>query len=320
MKVPGVRNMAYTSQLPFEGSNSGFLTTTERGNKDVSFLMTQIIVDEHLFDTLGVSLLAGRAFDRSITADTIGDAIGNVIINELAMTRLGIASPEQAIGRQFYDFSDSGEGVTYTIVGVIPDQNYQGFHNQIKPTTFKMIPAAFSDAAVLADTRDIAATRERVEAVWADLIPDYPVQAAYLDEEFQDTYEIYQGIARILGGFAFVAMLLSLVGLFGLAAFMAATRTREIGIRKVMGATTAQITRLLIWRFSKPVMWALIIALPLAYLAAQQFLAFFADRIGGVPVIVLVAGAVTVLVSWLIVGVHAARVAQASPIGALRTN
>ena len=113
-------------------------------------------------------------------------------------------------------------------------------------------------------------------------------------------------------------MLLSLVGLFGLAAFMAATRTKEIGIRKVMGATTQQITRMLIWRFSKPVLWALVLALPLAYFASMQFLAFFADRIGGIEFIVLVSGLIAVLVAWLVVGVHAARVAQASPIIALR--
>ena len=318
MKIPGVNNVAYASQLPFEQSNSGFVVTPRLGDKDASFLMTQIFVDEHLFRTLDMPLLEGRHFDRSIAADTVQDDIANVIINELALNKLGYTDPRAALGQTFYDHTEDREPTQYTIIGVLPDQNFQGFHNQIKPTTFKMVPAYYSDAAIRADINDIAQTREAVEAVWAKLVDDYPIQSGYLDDEFQDTYAVYQGIARILGGFAGVAMFLSLVGLFGLAAFMAATRTREIGIRKVMGATTTQITRLLIWRFSKPVMWALLLALPLSYLAANQFLAFFADRITSTPFIVLMAGIAAVLVSWAVVAVHAGRIARASPIVALR--
>ena len=157
-----------------------------------------------------------------------------------------------------------------------------------------------------------------VEAVWKEVIPDYPIQSRFLDEEFNETFEIYNGLSMILAGFALVALLLSLIGLFGLAAFMAAGRTREIGVRKVMGANSLQIVRLLVWQFSRPVLWSLLVALPLAYLAAGSYLTFFADRISYPGPIVGIAGAIAVLFAWCIVAIHAYRVARANPIHALR--
>ena len=131
-------------------------------------------------------------------------------------------------------------------------------------------------------------------------------------------FQIYNTMMRVLGGFAFVALMLSMIGLFGLAAFMTQIRTREIGIRKVMGASSAQIVRLLVWQFSRPVLWSLLIALPLAYFASYTYLNFFADRINIAPIIVVVAGALAVIFSWVIVALHAVRVARANPVLALR--
>ena len=115
-----------------------------------------------------------------------------------------------------------------------------------------------------------------------------------------------------------MALLLSTIGLFGLAAFMAEGRTREIGLRKVMGANIPQIVRLLIWQFSKPVLWSLILALPLAYFASNTYLNFFADRISAPAGIVGASGVLAVLFAWAIVAVHAIRIARANPIHALR--
>jgi len=121
-----------------------------------------------------------------------------------------------------------------------------------------------------------------------------------------------------LAGFAAVALSLALIGLFGLAAFMAAQGTKEIGVRKVIGASSAQIARLLVWQFSKPVAWALLFALPLAYLASNQYLNFFAIRIDSQVSILLVAGLVAVLLAWGTIAGHAIRIARSNPVMALR--
>ena len=121
-----------------------------------------------------------------------------------------------------------------------------------------------------------------------------------------------------LAGFAFIALALALIGLFGLAAFMAAQRTKEIGVRKVLGASSAQIARLLVWQFSKPVAWALALALPAAWFASSQYLNFFADRISSPILVLLVAGAVAVLLAWTTVAGHAIRIARSNPVLALR--
>ena len=317
-RIPGVVSMSYSSHIPYEQSNSGMGVSAEPGNAESVMLMNQIWVDEHFLDTLNIPLLAGRNFDHALTGDFETDAGANVLVNELALQRLGFNSPSESIGQVFYEARDDDEPRVYTVVGVIPDQNFQGFHNVIKPTVFKIRKNAWFYASIKLETANMGSIREQIENTWQQLVPDYPIQSGFLVDEFNETYEIYTAIVGMLGGFAFIAMTLSLIGLFGLAAFMAASRTKEIGVRKVMGASTLQITRLLIWRFSRPVLWALLIALPLAYLGAQQFVNFFADRIELIEVIVLIAGIVGVAVSCLVVSFHAVRVAQTNPIVALR--
>jgi putative ABC transport system permease protein len=161
-------------------------------------------------------------------------------------------------------------------------------------------------------------TVESIEDVWNRVVPDYPLQGRFLDEVFNDVYDILKYMNMALAGFAFVALSLALIGLFGLAAFMATQRTKEIGVRKVLGASSLQIARLLVWQFSTPVLWALAVALPAAYFASSTYLNFFADRIEAPIPILLVAGFVAVLLAWGTVAGHALRIARSNPVMALR--
>lgn len=319
-RLPGVSTVSYTSQLPYEGSNSSFNISREPGDESADFLINQIIVDEAFADALGIPLLAGRFLRMESSADTITEGVlaANVVVNELAISRIGLDSAEAAIGQVFYEQRRDSEPRALTIVGVIPDQNYQGFHNQIKPTVFRMIPKQYRFGVVRVENVAMGAALTQVERVWEDVIPDYPIQSRFLDDEFNETFQIYEGLSSILAGFTGVALVLSFIGLFGMAAFMAAGRTKEIGVRKVMGANTRQIVQLLVWQFSRPVLWALLVALPLAHLASTTYLQFFADRITYTVPIVSGAGIAAILLAWAIVAVHAYRVARANPIHALR--
>ncbi|MBL4681739.1 MAG: ABC transporter permease [Pseudomonadales bacterium] len=319
-KIPGVSHVSYSSDLPYRQGNSSFTAGPVLGNKDLSFLLKQLSVDEDFLSTYEIPLIAGRALSRDYSADIfLKDMLAiNVVLNQLAIEKLGYASANEALGKTFYDFPNSREPRAYTIKGVTPTQNFVGFHNANKPMVFYLRPSFFDYASVRVSHQDLSETLVLIEETWDRVITDYPIQTSFLDKVFNDMFRIFDTMMKSLGLFAAVALILSLIGLFGLAAFMAQSRTKEIGIRKVMGANMLQIISLLIIQFSKPVMWALLIALPLAYFASEQYLNFFSDRITMQAVIIAMAGLISILFAWLIVGIHAIRIATANPIKALR--
>jgi putative ABC transport system permease protein len=320
LKVPGVEDVSYSSHVPFEQSNSSFRVSRSRGDADGSLLMGQILVDENFLDTYDIPLMLGRGLSRDISGDTLKEGVmsANLLINESGASRLGFTSASDALNQVFYSVRSDGEARAYKIVGVMPDQNFRGFHNQIRPLVFYMSPESYRYASIKINGVAMSAAFGNIESIWQDLITDYPIQIGFLNDIFDDMFDVYMSLSAILGGFASVALMLSLVGLFGLAAFMAEARTKEIGVRKVMGANIYQIVRLLIWQFSRPVTWALVIALPLAYLASNAYLDFFADRMDLSAAVVVFAGLLAVVISWAIVAIHAVRIAQANPIHALR--
>jgi len=159
---------------------------------------------------------------------------------------------------------------------------------------------------------------ESIENVWDRIIPDYPMQGRFLGEVFDDIFNILKYMNFALAGFSAVALSLALIGLFGLAAFVAAQRTKEIGVRTVLGASTSQIARLLVWQFSTPILWALVVALPAAYFGSQAYLNFFADRISTPLPILVGAGFIAVLLAWITIAGHAIKIARSNPILALR--
>lgn len=320
IKLPGVTDVTYSSQVPFLQNNSGFMAGLTAGEETSSFILTKVVIDEHFLSTYDIPLLAGRNLTNDVANDTIIESAlsANVVLNEQALIKFGFASPADALGKVFYDFPDERETRAYTVAGVVPSQNFMGFHNSIKPTVFLHEPDDLRFASIRVQGAGMGETLTQVESTWDSLIPDYPIQTEFLDETFGKIFKIYNGMTTVFGGFAFVALMLSLIGLFGLAAFMAESRTKEIGIRKVMGASMAQIVRMLVVQFSKPVMWALLVALPLAYLASGVYLNFFANRLAMPEVIVVLAGVLSVAFAWAIVAVHAIKIARASPIQALR--
>jgi len=321
LRLPGVEFVSYSSDVPYRQNNSSISVGLVAGDETNSFSLKQLSVDEDFFETYNIPVVLGRNITRDITRDILeeGALEVNVVVNELAVEKLGFDPKDpNTIGKTFFDYPDEREARTYHIVGIVPTQNIQGFHNQVKPGVFYLRPASFDDISIRIKGKGLAQSLESIEKIWDELIPDYPMQSEFLEETFEDVFEIFRSMNQVLGGFAFVALTLSLIGLFGLAAFMAQSRTREIGIRKVMGASMSQIVRLLIMQFSKPVMWALLLALPLSYFAAEQYLNFFADRIELPIGIVALAGLVTILFSWGIVAIHAVGVARANPIAALR--
>jgi putative ABC transport system permease protein len=323
MALPGVENATYSSQVPFEQSNNASEVSRIRGDKAASMLLRRVSIDEGFLETYDIPLLAGRALSRGIANDVESeDSVQiNVLINQVGMESLGFVGIEDALGQSYFSIVDEGDEDPirqFTIVGSVPDLNFKGLHNKIKPLVFMLSPESNRIASIRVKGENLVQTLKDIETVWQQVNPDYPIQQRFLDDVFAEVYVVFKTMNNVLAGFAAVALSLALIGLFGLAAFMAERRTREIGIRKVLGARVDQIVRLLVWQFSIPVMWSLLVAMPVAYAVSGIYLNFFSDRIMMVPFIIALASLVGILTAWLIVAGHALKISSASPIKSLR--
>jgi len=319
--LPNIDSVSYSSQVPYEQTNSTNNATAIPGDEAGKFQIQLLRMSPEFLTTYDIPLLAGRNLSRDVTNDKYvydESEVINVLVNEMVLERLGIATPEEAINQRFYDLDDEGPLREMIIVGVVPTQNIVGLFSPIKPWVYMYMPEVFRMGSVRITHGSILDTVEEIEEVWKRVIPEYPLQGRFLDDVFEETFQVLKYMNMALAGFAFIALALALIGLFGLAAFMAAQRTKEIGVRKVLGASSLQIAKLLVWQFSKPVMWALAVALPAAFFATKTYLDFFADRIDAPIVILLVAGAIAVVLAWTTVAGHAFRIARANPVLALR--
>jgi putative ABC transport system permease protein len=318
--LPNVETVAYSSQVPFEQNNSQGGVSLQPGDEAGQINLQTMDLTPDFLVAYDIPILAGRNLDVNIANDAQeeDDELLNVLINELALDALQIASPNDAINKRFYFLNDDGPNTEFVIVGVVPTRNIVGLFNREKPWMFTYDPNSLRIGSIRITGGNIMDTVEQIEDVWDRVIPEYPMQGKFLDEVFDDVYNILKYMNMALAGFAFIAFSLALIGLFGLAAFMAAQRTKEIGMRKVLGASTMQIVRLLVWQFSTPVLWALVVALPGAYFASSLYLNFFADRIESPILVLVVAGALAVTLAWGTVAGHAFRIARSNPIVALR--
>ena len=322
LQLADVTHVTFTAQTPFEQSNSQRSVSLKKGDEDNEFQVNLNLVDHDYIKTFDVPLIAGRDFSRDISADAMATAdaeSANVIVNQLLVKQLGYTEATQAVGSVFW--SERGEELEarqYRIIGVMEDQNLLGLHNKIKPWIFVNSPQTHRYGAVRIRKGASTSIISDIETTWKKVIPDYPIEHDFLDGLFNDIYSIYKIMNGVLAGFAALALMLALIGLFGLAAFMARSRTKEIGVRIVLGASVPQIIRLLLWQFSKPVMWAVLFALPLAYLAADLYLQFFAERINFQVPIIILSGVIAILLACLIIAIHAIKVATTNPVYSLR--
>ena len=319
MNIPYVEGFTLSSQVPYEQNNSTIRASTTLNDLENGVSINQLNIDYAFADVYDIPMAAGRNITIDNPADTHIRERGtvNVLVNELAAKQLGFESPDAAIGQVFYE--DEGErGITtYTIIGVMEDRNILGLFNVVKPFFFFMRDASYRLASIkISQNAPISVVRD-IEDVWHEVYPDYPMQGKFLNETFQMVYTIFDYGTKALAGFAFIALALAAFGLFGLAAFMAEQKTREIGIRKVLGANPVQIVKLLIWQFSKPVLWAIPFALLFAFYISGLYLEYFPDRISMPFEILIGAGIIGVILSWVTVATHAYKVARTNPVKAL---
>lgn len=345
--IEGIQSVTFSSGIPFWQGGQRRTVTPISGDETLKFYLSTVSVDIDFMKTYDIDLLSGRPFNLDIAHDKLRDGVEevNVIVNLLTLQKLGFFSEDdlynsginnsgvnssevnrsevnssEHIGKIFFKLPGerSPNNRQYTIIGVMPDQNFRGLFNKLKPIMFFIDPSTYSFGSIRVSGGDFEETLDKIDLVWDSVITDFPIQRIFLDDMFNYVFRFFKTINYVLASFSAVALALALIGLFGLAAFMAQRRTKEIGIRKVMGANVNQIVLLLVWQFSLPVMWSLLLAIPLAYLASNLYLDIFTDRITFVVPIVLLASAMGIITAWVIVAGHAIKIARANPIRSLR--
>ena len=292
-------------------------------------------VDPDFFSTMGIELVAGRLFDPNRAGDRIDlpypappeaeralAARGvNIVINELASRRMGFRSAADAVGKTVgvtMIEPENGGVVPARIIGVVRDSRFRSIRQPIDPILFRWNSAFANTLLLRHDGRDPAGTMRRLELAWKRIAPDVPFDGVFSEHRVAELYEAEQARAQVFTGFSLLAVIVACLGLFGLAAFTAERRTKEIGIRKVLGARTRDIVRLLAWQFSKPVIVANLIAWPVAWLAMRNWLNTYDARIDLGPTPFLLAGLLALLIAIGTIAGHAVKVARANPINALR--
>lgn len=324
--IPAVELVTVSSQVPFDQRHDMVRISPISGDESRKVDIRRIDIGEDFAAVYDLDLLAGRHLSLEYGEDTYrlneddeyAQPMVNTVINMRVVTALGYESPEDAIGKFMYEVGDEAADVTYRIVGVAEDVNFLGLHNQIHPTTFFMPEEVPQIASIRISIKDLPTTLSQIDAVWNRILPEYPIDRTFLDDSFHDIFSIFQGINAALAAFSVIGVSLAFFGLLGMTIFLTETRTKEIGVRKVLGGSVVSLIRMLTWQISRPVLIALIIAGPLAYFAMSTYLNFFTDRVALSLFFFLKIAVVVIIFAWLIVGIQAYRVSNTNPAEALR--
>ncbi|HYH13770.1 MAG TPA: ABC transporter permease, partial [Flavisolibacter sp.] len=282
-------------------AGDGITVPTKEGDKEHSAV--QIIVDHDYVKTMGLQIIAGRDFSRSMATDVRE----GFIINETAVKKLGFGTPERAIGQRLnWDNEwvpvDTLDPVKRgKVIGVVKDFHVKSLHEKLSTTVLQIYPQVLEKMAVKVKVADLPNTIAHIKATWDKFSPDYPLDYNFLDENFAAMYSSEDKLSTLLWIFTVMAIFIGCMGLFGLAAFSAEQRIKEIGIRKVLGASVLSITTMLSKTFLKPVLIASLIAFPIAWWAMNNWLQDFEYRVKISWWVFLIAGIAALLIALITV-------------------
>jgi putative ABC transport system permease protein len=307
--LPNIKGVAMASSVPGGGNPAAYSEienvkgVLQIANLDLYF------VDFDYIPQFKIKMIAGRAFSPDFQTDTTQ----SMILNEAAVKMFGYTSPAQAVGHRFKQWGREGR-----IIGVMKDFHFRSLQLPIKPLSMRIEPNGCSLVAIKLSTQNLPKTIAAIENKWNALIPARPFSYYFLDEFFDKQYRTEERFGKLFLNFSVLAIIISCLGLLGLASYSTMQRTREIGIRKVLGASVPNIVNLLSREFLKLVAIAILIASPVAWFAMHGWLQDFAYRIEIGWWIFLIAGLIAVLIALATVSFQAIKAAIANPVKSLR--
>ncbi|HLK27720.1 MAG TPA: ABC transporter permease [Puia sp.] len=309
-KLPEIKSVTRTDNFPGQDVLYDLHLFRQGGNiaaaPDASF----IEADENFIKTAGIKLAAGRDFRH-------GDST-KVIINETLAKALGL-QPDKAPGTKLFSQSGNGIPMTFEIAGVMKDYNYSSLRDDIKPLFIWYIRSYVPEILISTESKNYKTLLGKIAVLWNKNFAGIPFEYAFVDEEVQKQYQAEITLSNIINSFTLMAILISCLGLFGLAAFSAEQRSKEIGIRKVLGSNVSGIVQLLSKDFLKLVIIAIVIATPIAGWAMSKWLQHFVYRVDISWWMFALAGFAAILIALITVSFQAIKAAIANPVKSLRT-
>jgi len=312
--IPGIANAGLSTEVPGTGFSMFNFIPEGRTEKE-ALLMQSMEIDDQFLLTMDMKIIKGRNFSRHMKTD----AAGAILINETAAAQLGWEDPiGKNISRPGRDTNGQPTTIPKRIVGIVKDFHTLSLHKKIEPIVISNSPENFRLVSVRISSQNTQEIIFKLKEKWQRLFPNIAFDSFFLDESFGRMYQSEERLNKIFTSFAILAIFISCLGLFGLAAYMTEKRTKEVGIRKVLGASIFRITFLLSNEFSKWVLIANIIAWPLAYYFLNHWLQAFAYHITIGIGIFLFSGLSTLVIALLTVGYQSIKAARANPVDSLR--
>jgi len=318
---PRIASVTASGYLPAGPSYSNNFLVYGDNHSDKFATTLRYQVDDRYIPTMGMEMSTGRNFSKAFGADSTA-----IIINETAAQNFGwVTGPEGrrdvsgAIGHTITEPNRDRPATVYHVIGVVKDFHFRSLHEMITPLLMTLGGTDNTTLIIRTKTKDAAGLLATLQKRWSDQKARLPFSYSFLDDRFQDTYKAEQNIAHILGIFAGLTIFVACLGLFGLVTFTAEQRTKEIGIRKVLGANTASVVALLSKDFLRLVVVAFLVAAPITWWAMNKWLQDFAYRVTIGWWIFVAAAGVALLIALVTVSFRAIRAANANPINSLRS-
>ncbi len=311
--IPGVIQASGANTLVQGGFYAGDFF---RSDRDREVKTTRgMVIDEDFIDTLGLEILEGRGFSKEFNDDR------NLLVNESTIREFGWTDPVGMKIRRMGDSNDQDTG-EYTVIGVVKDFHYESLHKDIDSFMFFNYPEeqqVYTNLNIKIRPQNVGETLAAIEKKWTQFIPGQPFSYFFLDDRLSELYNNEKTSGQIFNVFSILTIFIACVGLFGLSAYMATQRTKEIGIRKVLGSTSSKIVVLLSKDFSKLVLFALLPAVPISWLVMNSWLKSFVYRTNISIWIFLVAGLAAMVVAQITVSFQALKAANIQPADAIRS-
>ncbi len=308
--LPGIEEVSLSAGIPSRGMNhNGYLPEGTQTNEPLLFAVYS--VDQDYAKAMGIKMVQGRFFSNEYPSDSI-----SIVINESAARYLGYDNP---IGKRMIQPGEEKDRIAYTIVGVMKDFHFESLHKPVNPMVLFLNRQYYDGYInVRLSAGDHQITLQQVEQTWKKFSANAPIQDFYFGEEFQTLYKSEYQTRKLLSFFSVLAIFIAVLGLFGLVSFMAERRTREIGLRKVLGASVTRLVILL----SKDVTYLVLISSVIASMAiwygGEKWLQQFAYRIGISPWMIISGSLISIIIAWVTVSYQAIKAATKNPADSLR--